>query len=117
MTKENINTEITHTASAIDDTPSEATYEFVVMTFRELGTCEKHKYIGMMFEDELDEENLLQCLDLALERGDLVNPTIGCISAPEFAEKSHPDSTTWDEDEPVRRLQAALEYSRRGQEQ
>ena len=90
MTKESNSIGITHTALATNATPDEATYEFVVTTFKRLGTCVKHKYIGMTFKDELDEEILVQCLDLALERGDLVRPTIGCISAPEFAEKSHP---------------------------
>jgi hypothetical protein len=47
----------------------------------------------------LEEETLLQCLALALERGDLVKPTIGCISAPEFAEKSHSAIAGKDEDE------------------
>ncbi len=90
MTKESNSTGITHTALATDANPDEATYEFVVATFRNLGTCVKHKYIGMTFEDELDEETLLQCLDLALELGDLVKPTLGCVCVPEFAEQAHP---------------------------
>ncbi|MDT7779079.1 MAG: hypothetical protein QOC99_1591 [Acidobacteriota bacterium] len=98
MTKDNINTEITNTISAKNATPDKATYEFVITTFRGLGTCVKHKYIEMTFEDELDTETLLMCIDLALERGDLVKPTMGCISAPEFAEKSHTDFTAGGED-------------------
>lgn len=99
MTKESNSTSKTHNALTTDATPDEATYEFIVTTFKRLGTCVKHKYIGMTFEDELDEEILVQCLDLALERGDLVRPTIGCISAPEFAGKSHPAIAGKDEGE------------------
>ena len=99
MTEESNDTGITHTTLTTDAAANEATYEFVLTTFKRLGTCVKHKYIGMTFGEELDEEILVQCLDLALERGDLVRPTIGCISAPEFAGKSHPAIAGKDENE------------------
>jgi hypothetical protein len=78
-----------------------AAYDFVVATIRNFGTCVKHKTIVMTFEDELDEDTLSKCLDLALELGDLVKPTLGCVSAPEFAEHAHPAGVDEDDVEEI----------------
>jgi len=74
-------------------------YELVVVTFKNLGRCAKHKEIDMIFRDELEDGILSQCLDLALELGDLVMPTSRCVCVPEFAEKSHLDDAgdEWDD--------------------
>jgi hypothetical protein len=75
-------------------------YDFVVATIKGFGSCARWKDLDIEFGEHFD--NLPQIIETALERGDLVRPSIGCVCGPEIAELAHPANyeEEWSDDIP-----------------